>query len=103
MDEVLATYGPGAGFGAFVILVLVSVVRGDFIPRKSHEARVSDLKASLFDANKRADDWREAWLTSAEAQTVTAKALAEATELAKSSAAVINALSRIVHPEAGEP
>ena len=102
MTELVGNWGPGFGLGTFALLVLVAVVRGDFIPRRSHEARVADLKEALAQSEKRSEDWRAAWVTTAEAQRIIADALAAATEYAKTSGAVTSALSRVVHPEAGD-
>jgi hypothetical protein len=79
----------GLSIGTLLTLVFLMVMRGDLVPRRTHEETRADR-----------DTWRKAWEASEEARRVQAAQLSDLMELAKTTDSFIRSLP---HPGGESP
>jgi hypothetical protein len=87
VSEVFGVDPGGAGLGALLSLVVLLILTGRLIPRRTHEDAIADR-----------DNWRSAFLESEAARKVEHEQVEELLELAKLGGHILTAL-----PQPGKP
>ncbi|WP_432027474.1 hypothetical protein [Streptomyces sp. 1222.5] len=87
VSEVFGIDPGGAGLGALLTLVVLLILTGRLIPRRTHEDAIADR-----------DNWRSAFLESEKARRVEHEQVEELLELAKLGGHILTAL-----PHPGKP
>ncbi|NEA52444.1 hypothetical protein [Streptomyces sp. SID10815] len=83
MSEVFGFNPNGIGLGALLTLVVLLILRGGLVPRRTHEDALADR-----------DNWRQAFLESEAARKVEHEQTGELLELAKLGGHILTALPR---------
>ena len=91
MSEVFGVDPGGAGLGALLSLVVLLILTGRLIPRRTHEDALADR-----------DNWRSAFLESEAARKVEHEQVEELLELAKLGGHILTALPRPGKPDEEE-
>ncbi|MFF0777105.1 hypothetical protein [Streptomyces sp. NPDC003720] len=91
MSEVFGATASDAGLGALLTLVVLFILTGRLIPRRTHEDALSDR-----------DNWRSAFMESEAARKVEHEQVEELLELAKLGGHILTALPQPGKPDEGE-
>ncbi|MFF4489403.1 hypothetical protein ACFY0F_23390 [Streptomyces sp. NPDC001544] len=90
MSEVFGINASDAGLGALLTLVVLLILRGGLVPRRTHEDALTDR-----------DNWRSAFLESEAARKVEHEQVEELLEMAKLSGHILTALPHPGTPDEG--
>jgi hypothetical protein len=91
VSEIFGIQASDAGLGALVTLVILFILTGRLIPRRTHEDVLTDR-----------DNWRQAYLESEKARRLEHDQTEDLLEMAKLGGHILTALPRPGKPDEGE-